>query len=77
MFKVVSVVAADQWRLLFSRPLEILRQKHTDEYGECHWRYGSGAPEGDRVAPWGVRSSRGRTDDVGEQERGKKEEEKA
>ena len=26
LFKVVSVVVADQWELLFSRPLEILRQ---------------------------------------------------
>ena len=63
LFKVVVVVVvvADQWRLLFSRPLEILRQKHADEYGECHRRYGSGAPAGGRVAPWGRRGSRGRT----------------
>ena len=56
-----KVVVADQWRFRFSSLLEILRQKHTDEYGECHWRYGSGAPAGGRVAPWGRRGSRGRT----------------
>ena len=74
MFKVISVVVADQWGLLFSRLLEILRQKHTDEYGECHWRYGSGAPAGGHVAPWGVCSSPGRT--VGKAWENKKEEKK-